>query len=171
MCSNMAPICLLLFIMEIFKETKKYNKLSNANFPASVKMVSIFLKKKHLKNNRKPTWDEQCISCVCWGLSLSPWIDFWVFNHNVALTANVENRSGEVTLWFRPRSGIEQTSSEHICNPNVSVALTVIFHSLLFAVCSFGCNGRICVTKTWILKWEAVPGMKIEMNSIEKEKN
>lgn len=45
MCSNMAPICLLLFIMEMLKETKKYNKLSNANFPASVKMVSVFFLK------------------------------------------------------------------------------------------------------------------------------
>jgi len=37
-------------------------------------------------------------------------------------------------------------------------------------VCSFGCNGYTCVTKMWILKWEAVPGTRMKWILLKKNK-
>ena len=37
-------------------------------------------------------------------------------------------------------------------------------------VCSFGCSGYTCVTKTWILKWEAVPGTRMKWILLKKNK-
>ena len=37
-------------------------------------------------------------------------------------------------------------------------------------VCFFGCNGYTCVTKMWILKWEAVPGTRLKWSLLKKNK-
>lgn len=37
-------------------------------------------------------------------------------------------------------------------------------------ICSFGCSGYTCVTKTWILKWEAVPGTRVKWILLKKNK-
>ena len=37
-------------------------------------------------------------------------------------------------------------------------------------VCSFGCNGYTCVTKMWILKWEAVPRTRMKWILLKKNK-
>ena len=66
----------------------------------------------------------------------------------------------------------DQTGSEHTHRPGSFVDLcSHIFHCVFPTVCSFGCNGCICVTETWILKWKAVPGTRLKEILLKRKVN